>query len=161
MKRFLSVFLVTYAIWITLTGFTSEEFLVGAIVAFTVSFATKDYLKFSFDAGFIVKVLKFVFLYTPLFVYKMIISNLDVAIRVIQPVIPLNPGFVKIKSDLKGDFGNLALLNSITLTPGTLSIDYEDGYMYIHWIDVKGSSEEEYKKEISQPFEKILGGIFK
>lgn len=87
-------------------------------------------------------------------------ANLDVARRVLSIKIPLNPGIVKVKTDLKSDFGKLTLANSITLTPGTLSIDVEDDYIYIHTIDVKGKTESENQANISGPFEKILGGIF-
>jgi len=53
------------------------------------------------------------------------------------------------------------LANSITLTPGTLSIDIVDDYIYVHTVDVKGKNEDENQKEISKSFENILGGIFK
>jgi len=94
------------------------------------------------------------------FIWKLILANLDVARRVLSPKIPLNPGIVKVKTDLKGDLGKLTLANSITLTPGTLSIDVVDDYIYVHTVDVKGKSEIENKANISGPFEKILGGIF-
>jgi len=91
----------------------------------------------------------------------MFLSNLDVARRVLTPKIPLNPGFVKIPVDLKGDVGKLTLANSVTLTPGTLSIDADDENLYIHWIDIKGENEKDYKKYVTGTFEKILGRIYK
>jgi multicomponent Na+:H+ antiporter subunit E len=105
--------------------------------------------------------LKFVFIYLPVFIWKLILANFDVARRVLSPKIPLNPGIVRIKTDLKGDFGKLTLANSITLTPGTLSIDIDEDYLYVHTVDVIGKNEAENKKAISESFEKILGGIFK
>jgi multicomponent Na+:H+ antiporter subunit E len=73
----------------------------------------------------------------------------------------LNPGIVKVKTNITDEVGKLTLANSITLTPGTLSIDVEDDSIYVHSIDVKGSTEDEKSKNISGTFEKILGGIFK
>jgi len=64
-------------------------------------------------------------------------ANFDVAYRVITGKI--NPGIVKISPDLKTDLGITLLANSITLTPGTLSVDIDEekNDLYIHWINVK------------------------
>ncbi len=63
-------------------------------------------------------------------------ANIDVAYRVITGKI--RPGIVKIKPDLKTDLGITMLANSITLTPGTLSVDIDEetNELYIHWINV-------------------------
>ena len=63
-------------------------------------------------------------------------ANIDVAYRVITGRI--NPGIVKISPGLKTDLGITMLANSITLTPGTLSVDIDENNndLYIHWINV-------------------------
>jgi multicomponent Na+:H+ antiporter subunit E len=67
-------------------------------------------------------------------------ANIDVAYRVISGKI--NPGIVKISPNLKSDLGITMLANSITLTPGTLSVDIdeENNDLYIHWINVKSKA---------------------
>ena len=82
-------------------------------------------------------------------------ANLDVAMRVITGRI--NPGIVRISPGLKTDLGVLLLANSITLTPGTLSVevDEESGDLFVHVINV---SEELAAKEIAD--EKDLFPIF-
>ncbi len=64
-------------------------------------------------------------------------ANIDVAYRVITGKI--NPGIVKIDPKLKTDLGVTMLANSITLTPGTLTVDIDekDNNLYVHWINVK------------------------
>ncbi len=64
-------------------------------------------------------------------------ANFDVAYRVITGKI--NPGIVRISPDLKTDLGITMLANSITLTPGTLTVDIDENKndLYIHWINVK------------------------
>lgn len=71
----------------------------------------------------------------PLFV-EMVKANMDVAYRVITGKI--DPGIVRISPKLKTDLGITALANSITLTPGTLTVDVDDetGDLFIHWINV-------------------------
>ena len=87
-------------------------------------------------------------------------SNWDVARRVVQPTIPINPGIVAVKTKLKSPVGRMILANSITLTPGTLSVDVNDDHYYIHWIDVTDMDEEGATKEIVAGFEKYLEVIF-
>jgi len=70
------------------------------------------------------------------FFWAMTKANLDVAYRVITGRI--NPGIVKISPELKTDLGITLLANSITLTPGTLSVDLDkENNLYVHWINVK------------------------
>ncbi len=75
-----------------------------------------------------------VYVVGPLF-FRMAKANLDVAYRVITKRI--NPGIVKVPSGLKTDFGTALLANSITLTPGTITLDVDkDRNLYVHWINV-------------------------
>ncbi|MHC4187007.1 MAG: Na+/H+ antiporter subunit E [Planctomycetota bacterium] len=99
--------------------------------------------------------------YIPVFFYYIIIANLDVVYRALHPEMPIKPGIVKIKTSLKTESGITALANSITLTPGTLSVDLtDDGYLYIHWIYVKSDDIEGATKHIAQKFEYFLTKIF-
>ncbi|MFH1424146.1 MAG: Na+/H+ antiporter subunit E [archaeon] len=79
-----------------------------------------------------------IYLIGPFFL-EMVKANIDVAYRVITGRI--NPGIVKIKPNLKTDLGKMLLANSITLTPGTLTVDIDEksGDFYIHWINVKNT----------------------
>lgn len=76
-----------------------------------------------------------IYLFGPFFV-AMTKANIDVAYRVITGKI--NPGIVKISPDLHTDAGITLLSNSITLTPGTLTVDIDEknNELYIHWINV-------------------------
>lgn len=87
-------------------------------------------------------------------------SNFDVARRVIQPHIPINPGIVKVKTRLKSKVGRMILANSITLTPGTLSVEVKGDYYYIHWIDVTDMDVKGATEKIVAGFEKYLEVIF-
>ena len=54
------------------------------------------------------------------------------------------------------------LANSITLTPGTLTVDINEDKkeLYIHWIKVKSTDINEATKEIGEKFEKTLTEVF-
>jgi len=81
-------------------------------------------------------ILFFLYLVGPFFL-AMARANLDVAYRVITGKI--RPGIVRFQPHLRTDFGRTLLANSITLTPGTLTVDVDDdtGEFYVHWIYVR------------------------
>jgi len=80
-------------------------------------------------------ILFLVYLIGPFFI-ALTKANFDVAYRVITGKI--NPGIVRISPDLNTDLGITILANSITLTPGTLTVDIDEESkdLYIHWINV-------------------------
>ena len=100
------------------------------------------------------------FLYTIIFLVvffkELIKSNLDVAIRVLTPSLPIKPGIVEVKTKLKSKIGRIFLANSITLTPGTFTIEIYEDSLFIHWIDVKSENIEEDTKMLVHKFEKYL-----
>jgi len=59
------------------------------------------------------------------------------------------------------DFAKMVLANSITLTPGTLSVDVIDQRFYIHWLQVKSSDSKTAYNDIAKQFEDILLKIYK
>jgi multicomponent Na+:H+ antiporter subunit E len=88
--------------------------------------------------------------------WSILLANLDVASRVLSPRLNINPGIVKISTRLKNPVGRLILANSITLTPGTLSVDVIGDQLYIHWIDVEERDVEAATRKIAASFERYL-----
>lgn len=159
--KYVTTFVTFLLIYLLIAGFTVDEVILGSIVSVILTIILVRYIDFRIDKTFPIKLLKFLFIYIPVFLWKLILANLDIARRVLSIKIPLNPGIIKVKTNLKGDFGKLTLANSITLTPGTLSIDVDEDCIYVHTVDVKEKEEEKIQANISEPFESILGGIFK
>lgn len=106
------------------------------------------------------KALLFLFVYFWVFLYELMKSNLDVALRVISPTLKINPGIVKVKTRLKSKMGRLLLANSITLTPGTLTVEIVEDTLFIHWIDVSSTDVKVASREIVEGFEKYLEVIY-
>ena len=115
-----------------------HEILLGAILSLIVGFIARNiFVKKDFRMLNPVRWILFLsYVIGPFFV-GMAKANIDVAYRVITGKI--NPGIVKISPDLKTDLGITMLANSITLTPGTLSVDIDEDKndLYIHWINIK------------------------
>ena len=133
---------ITYLLLTTGSGtiglWSMEEILFGFILSLIVGFVTgKIFVKEDFRMLNPVRWLTFIAYTIGPFFIGMAKANIDVAYRVITGKI--NPGIVKISPDLKTDLGITMLANSITLTPGTLSVDIDEDKndLYIHWINVK------------------------
>jgi len=133
---------ITYLLLTTGSGtfglWSIEEILLGFILSIIVGFVSRSiFAKEDFRMLNPVRWFMFIaYIIGPFFV-GLAKANIDVAYRVITGKI--NPGIVKISPDLKTDLGITMLANSITLTPGTLSVDIDEDKndLYIHWINVK------------------------
>ena len=99
--------------------------------------------------------------YAVVLAYYIIKANFDVAYRVLHPAMPIHPGIVKVKTDLKTRAGITALANSITLTPGTLTVNAgADGTLYVHWINVQTTDSDAAAHIIVKRFEWFVKRIF-
>jgi multicomponent Na+:H+ antiporter subunit E len=164
MKSRILMFLIAYAVWCVLCWVPDTEHLIaGVVVALLVAavmgsfFVTRPHM-----LAHPMRYVYFIFWYAPVFLWELLKANLDVAYRVIHPSLPIRPGIVKLRTSLRSETGLTFLANSITLTPGTLTIDVdrEEGALYIHWIYVKGDDPETVFRHIGSKFEPILRRIF-
>lgn len=160
-KRFIFTASIMFLFWLAYTSsFQTGEVITGLIVSLIISFFTyESFTRVRAENNIMKRFLSFL-KYLPIFIFEMIKANIDVARRVINPSLPINPGIVAIKTDLKSDQAKLFLANSITLTPGTLTVDIVDDTLYIHWIDVESEKPREQKEKISAKFEELLKGVF-
>ena len=164
MKSKVVLFILAFFIWCVLTWVPDgQHLIVGAFVALFVALiagdlfiATPEKLKHPHRYWYF-----FVF-YLPKFLWECFKANIDVAYRVIHPALPINPGIVKVKTKLKTDTALTFLANSITLTPGTMSVDIDkdNGVLYIHWINVIDKDVKKATEDIVEKFEHILTKIF-
>lgn len=128
----------------TIGAWSLEEWISGAILSLIVGAIAGNVAvgrrrqgkKSSFRMLNPLRLLLFVVYLIGPFLWAMAKANLDVAYRVITGRI--RPGIVRLSPGLRTDFGITLLANSITLTPGTLSVDVdeESGDLFVHWINV-------------------------
>ena len=98
--------------------------------------------------------------YLVILIWECIKANIDVAYRVLHPAMPIKPGIVRIKLNLESKFARTMLANSITMTPGTISVDIIEDDIYVHWIYVRSEDPAEYEKKITGRFEKYIKKTF-
>ena len=168
MKK-VELFLLLLVAWVLLvwpfdaqTGAVSfQDILAGVLVALLATCLMKEVLPSDVDP-WIGPVRLFWFLaYAVFLAWYIVKANLDVAYRVLHPDMPIRPGIVKVKTKLKTAAALTVLSNSITLTPGTLTVNaLDDGTLYIHWIYVRSQDQDEATRMIIGRFEWFLERIF-
>jgi multicomponent Na+:H+ antiporter subunit E len=87
-------------------------------------------------------------------------ANIDVALRVVRPVIPIKPGIVRVSTKLESKLGRWVLANSITLTPGTITVETKGKDVYVHWISITADDADSATAQIVTQFEKYLEVVF-
>ena len=160
-KSFLYLFVLSEVVWFALTSsFHFQEVIIGIFVSFILSlFLSRRYLELSLPPLSLKRVAFFI-LYILVLFKEIIKANFDVAYRVVHPKMPIKPGIVIIKTGLKSDIAKMILANSITLTPGTFTLDIIDDSLLIHWINVRTENIAEATEIIGEKFEKYLRVIF-
>ena len=160
--RRLIYFVVSFIVWLLLTWSLQVQVVIAGLAAsIVVSLLFHEILPKEHHMFVSPMRIFWLLVYIPVFLYYVIIANIDVVYRVLHPKMPIKPGIVKIKTNLKTESAITGLANSITLTPGTLTVDLtNDGFLYIHWINVKSIETEEATKHIAQRFEWFLKKIF-
>ncbi len=165
--RRLVYFLLAFVVWILLSWpfvegrLDLQVVIAGLITAAAVSMLFIEILPREHCVFCSATRIFWLLVYIPVFFYYVVRANFDVVYRALHPKMPIKPGIVKIKTNLKTDSGITALANSITLTPGTLTVDLtDDGYLYVHWINVKSDDVEAATQLIAQRFEWFLMKIF-
>ena len=154
-------FIIMFLVWWALTWTMDPVTLrVGLLVAAGIALFISDFFPSDMVLLFSPRRIFWLLVYIPYFFYYVFKANLDVLYRVLHPDLPINPGIVKVRTNLTTDLGKTFLANSITLTPGTLTVDIEGEYLYIHWINVTSKDTEGATKIIVNKFENIIRRIF-
>ncbi|OGS23066.1 MAG: hypothetical protein A2252_08070 [Elusimicrobia bacterium RIFOXYA2_FULL_39_19] len=156
-------FLLAFVFWVALTWSLDWQYLLtGVIISLFIAWAVGDILtrnpwKFKQHARYIWAVY-----YIWVFIWEMVKGNIDGAYRILHPGLPIKPGIVKVKTNLRSDSALTYLANTITLTPGTFTVDVdsENGYLYVHWMNVETEDIDKATEIIIGKYEKILGKIF-
>ena len=164
MQTRITLFIAAFATWCLLNWPPdSQHLLVGALAAALVA-AVAGHL-FVTRPHFLRQPARYFYFfahYLPVLIWECAKANVDVAYRVLRPDLPIHPGIVTVQTGLKSDTGLTFLANSITLTPGTMTVDLDRnaGLLYIHWLDVQSEGRDEATRQIAWRFERILDRIF-
>lgn len=135
----LSLWVFLYAFWFLLSGHTSPLLLgFGAISVTLVVYIAKrmdviDHEGHPSHLSF--RIVPYWFWLC----WEIIKANIDVAKIILSPKLPISPVMFKTKASQERELGQVIYANSITLTPGTVTVSMEDGILEIHALTVEGA----------------------
>ena len=135
-KSVLFTTLILFIFWLILAEFRSfNEWWIGLLASFLVAlFLRRALLPFSAFSPFKFFQLKNVGLFFIFWLKDLWVANIEVAKIVLQKTMPIEPAFYTVKQPLKRSLNQTIFANSITLTPGTLTVDFDDETMLIHGL---------------------------
>jgi multicomponent Na+:H+ antiporter subunit E len=147
--------------WIMLMGrVTVDVLVVGALASLAIALLFPNGLSFFTELRPTPEAFVAGLRYFGYFFIALVESNLRLAAVVVSPSLPIKPGIVKVRTRLKSRMGRLMLANSITLTPGTLTVEMDGEWLYVHWVSVQSPDIEAATAAIVAGFERYLEVIY-
>jgi multicomponent Na+:H+ antiporter subunit E len=161
--RFLFTFAVSLLLWVLLAGtLDPQELIAGAVAALLVTVIAWPRLGIFTGMRLTPTAPVYLVRYLIRFIVALVAANFDVARRVLSPALPIRPAVVEVRTELKSSLGKMLLANSITLTPGTLTIRVLGDRLLVHWIDCPpGTDLEQATRVIATGFERTIKGFLK
>lgn len=158
---FLITAIAMFIFWILLSGeFTFILITSGVVASLITAYLSHDIFigkaDLKTETG---RVFKFI-VYIPWLLWEIILANVEIAYLVLSPKPLVDPQIVRFKNDLKTDLGIVTLAHSITLTPGTVTVDANREEFVIHAIWQK-SAEGIISGEMQRKVKKIEGEVMK
>ena len=134
---------VLAVLWLFVNGVALEpmamlgQFLIGLVLGLPVAYASRRFYWPDASPLRLLRSTPYMALYAAVFVKVLLLANLDVAYRVLAPSMPIEPAVIELPLRVKTDVAITTIANSITLTPGTLTMDYDANRnaLLVHAID--------------------------
>jgi len=159
--KVLATALLSFLVWLVVTWtFDRGSLAAGVVVSAVVAWAFRRV-----EMGEVRHLLSpvrlfWALVYVPVLLFYIVRSNLDVAYRVIHPRLPIRPGITRARTTLTSIPGRALLANSVTLTPGTMSVDLVGDVLYVHRIWVPETDPDGETERELVPFERLIRRIF-
>lgn len=127
--------LLLFVFWIVLTGKLNwHHLLLGAVFALLVSAFSYYILEGRLDPHLNARVVVRFPVFALLLLIEIVKANWDVLKRMLAPSFPISPRIVSFESYLESNIAKTVLANSITLTPGTVTVDIQGSRYFIHCL---------------------------
>ncbi len=132
LHRTLSFFGLLFLLWLLLSGIYTGMLLGLGVLSCLVVVAVCRRMKIVDPEGHPIHLIPGLLRYVPWFLWAIVKSNIDVVRRIVHPRLPLSPRLIRVKASQKTHLGQVIYANSITLTPGTVSVETDEGSIEVH-----------------------------
>lgn len=151
------LFAILFVFWLLLNGALSPAVLAtGAVAAGAIALLSGAAQSFLTGYRLVPRSLTATLVFAGFFVKELVKANLQIARIVLSPSLPVQPAIVRVRTTLKEPVARLLLANSITLTPGTLSVEIQGEWLYVHWVVAETTDAEAATQTIVKGFERYL-----
>lgn len=144
--QFVLLTILLFGFWLIMSGIWQIKFLlVGFAASLIIAWITRPLLRVPSETvpnkSYMVFNLPYLKLlaYVPWLLWEIIKANIDVVKLVLDPKMPIQPMIVTFKKPMSNPVAHVFLANSITLTPGTVTVDLKDGVYHVHAITEKAA----------------------
>ena len=131
--------LVYFLLWLIFNGrITFEIVIAGAFISFMLDVFIRKVLRLNLTVSNLfmaVKILPHILLYVIVLLVEIIRANFAITKLVLSPHLDVEPCLVKFRTPLKTEAARVALANSITLTPGTITVSLEGSSLLVHALN--------------------------
>ncbi|EGD52042.1 cation antiporter [Thermoanaerobacter ethanolicus JW 200] len=156
MSNLLFIWVAMFLVWTALNApLSAQKTIFGIILSFLIAVIANVYDKE--QKKFKLKTFFCLIKYFVVFLKELVKANLNMARIVLTPSLPISPKIFKVTTSLKSPIARTLLANSITLTPGTISVELDGDTLYIHVVE---GDKVENVEDLKGPFEKILREAF-
>ncbi|MFB6095502.1 MAG: Na+/H+ antiporter subunit E, partial [Halodesulfurarchaeum sp.] len=143
MPRWILATLSLAVIWLFVRGVPTDarviigEFLLGLVFGGLIAYGFRRLFTGQADVGYGIRAAPYAIIYIVVFLKELVMANFDVAYRVVAPSMPIEPAVLYIPLRVERPTAISTIANSITLTPGTLTMDYDEdaNALYVHTIN--------------------------
>ena len=140
--RLVSTFLFLFAFWLLLSGFfTAFLLLAGVGTALAVVLFARRMDVVDHEGHPVHLAPRALLIYWPWLFKEIVKSAWTVAGIIVNPRLPVSPTLVRVRATQKTDVGRTTFANSITLTPGTISVDVGRDEILVHALTREGARE--------------------
>ena len=134
MTRAITLFLFLFVTWILWSGYYSPLLLTLGVLSCVLSVYMTVRMQILDKEGFPIEVLLRFIAYLPWLLRELVKSGVEISICVLNPKARIAPRLVKVRPAQKTSVGLMIYANSITLTPGTVSIDVSKHAIEVHTL---------------------------
>ena len=131
--------LIYFLLWVIFNGrITLEIIIAGIIISLLLDLFVRKVIGLNLTGRGLIKFLKIlpdIIFYGIVLLIEIVKANMLISRLVLAPEINVEPCLVKFNTPLKTDAARVALANSITLTPGTITIALEGNELLVHALD--------------------------
>ena len=132
MKQFIGLAIALFAMWLLWSGHYTTLLIAFGVVSCLAVVSIARRMDNLDHQGHPIRIGLRIFTYVPWLLWAIAKANIDIARRVLSPRLPIEPNIVRVKASQKTELGQALYANSITLTPGTVTLLVSDDTLTIH-----------------------------